>query len=45
MLAVQALPGLMGPEDVAGLYLYLASALAANVTGQAIGIDRGEFPG
>jgi 3-hydroxybutyrate dehydrogenase len=45
ILAAQALPGLMAPEDVAGLYLYLASALAANVTGQAIGIDRGEFPG
>jgi 3-hydroxybutyrate dehydrogenase len=45
ILAAQALPGLMTPDDVAGLYLYLASDLAANVTGQAIGIDRGEFPG
>jgi 3-hydroxybutyrate dehydrogenase len=45
ILAAQALPGLMAPEDVAGLYLYLASPFAANVTGQAIGIDRGEFPG
>lgn len=45
ILAAQALPGLMEPDDIAGLYLYLASNLAANVTGQAIGIDRGEFPG
>lgn len=45
ILAAQSLPGLMAPEDVAGLYLYLASPFAANVTGQAIGIDRGEFPG
>jgi NAD(P)-dependent dehydrogenase (short-subunit alcohol dehydrogenase family) len=45
ILAAQALPGLMAPADVAGLYVYLASDLAANVTGQAIGIDRGEFPG
>jgi 3-hydroxybutyrate dehydrogenase len=45
ILAAQALPGLMEPDDIAGLYLYLASDLAANVTGQAIGIDRGEFPG
>jgi 3-hydroxybutyrate dehydrogenase len=45
ILAAQALPGLMEPDDIAGLYLYLASPLAANVTGQAMGIDRGEFPG
>jgi 3-hydroxybutyrate dehydrogenase len=43
--AVQALPGLMEPEDVAGLYLFLAGDLAANITGQAIGVDRGEFLG
>jgi 3-hydroxybutyrate dehydrogenase len=45
ILAAQALPGLMEPDDIAGLYLYLASPLAANITGQAIGLDRGEFPG
>jgi 3-hydroxybutyrate dehydrogenase len=45
ILTAQALPGLMDPADAAGLYLYLASDLAANVTGQSIGIDRGEFPG
>ena len=35
ILAAQALPGLMEPDDVAGLYLFLASDLAANITGQA----------
>lgn len=40
--ADQSLGGLMEPDDVAGLYLYLASEAAANVTGQAIPIDRGE---
>ncbi len=45
ILAAQSLPGLMEPADVAGLYLYLASPLADSVTGQALGIDRGEFQG
>lgn len=40
----QILPGLMQPDDVAGPYLFLASDLAANITGQSLGIDRGEFP-
>jgi enoyl-[acyl-carrier-protein] reductase (NADH) len=40
----QALPGLMEPEDIGGPYLFLASELAANVTGQTLGIDRGEVP-
>jgi 3-hydroxybutyrate dehydrogenase len=43
--ASQALPGgLMVPSDIAGAYLYLASDWAINVTGQSIGIDRGEVP-
>jgi NAD(P)-dependent dehydrogenase (short-subunit alcohol dehydrogenase family) len=42
ILAVQALPGLMEPEDVADLYLFLASDLARNITGQAVNVDRGE---
>jgi NAD(P)-dependent dehydrogenase (short-subunit alcohol dehydrogenase family) len=42
ILSAQSLPGLMEPEDVAGLYLFLASEHAASVTGQAYGIDRGE---
>jgi NAD(P)-dependent dehydrogenase (short-subunit alcohol dehydrogenase family) len=40
----QALPGLMEPDDIAGPYLFLASDLAANITGQTLGIDRGEVP-
>ena len=42
--ARQALPGLMEPADVAGTYLFLASELAANITGQSLGVDRGEVP-
>lgn len=42
ILAGQALPGLMEPDDVANLYLFLASGLAGNITGQAINVDRGE---
>ena len=33
---------LMQPEDVAGVYLFLASEHAASVTGQAYHVDRGE---
>jgi len=42
ILAAQALPGLMEPGDIAGLYLFLASDQAASVTGQAYNVDRGE---
>lgn len=42
ILSAQAMPGLMTPDDIAGLYLFLASDAAANITGQAINIDRGE---
>jgi 3-hydroxybutyrate dehydrogenase len=43
--AVQCLPGgFMQPQDIAGAYLFLASDLSANVTGQSLGVDRGEFP-
>ena len=40
----QALPGFMEPADIAGPYLFLASEWAANVTGQSLGVDRGEVP-
>lgn len=41
----QSLPGgLMEPGDIVGAYLYLASDLSANITGQTLGIDRGEAP-
>jgi 3-hydroxybutyrate dehydrogenase len=39
----QAMPGLMTPEDVSALYLFLASELARNITGQAYSVDRGEL--
>ncbi|HEY0291396.1 MAG TPA: SDR family oxidoreductase [Hansschlegelia sp.] len=44
IVAAQALSGFMDPEDVAGPYLFLASDLAASVTGQSLGADRGEAP-
>ncbi|TIV48445.1 MAG: SDR family oxidoreductase, partial [Mesorhizobium sp.] len=28
----------------AGTYLFLASDLAGNITGQSLGVDRGEVP-
>jgi 3-hydroxybutyrate dehydrogenase len=44
ILTGQALPGLMQPADIVGPYLFLASDGAANITGQSLGIDRGEAP-
>ncbi|MGH6873659.1 MAG: SDR family NAD(P)-dependent oxidoreductase [Aestuariivirgaceae bacterium] len=40
----QAFGGLMEPADVAALYLFLASELSQDITGQSIGVDRGEVP-
>lgn len=40
----QAIPGLMEPEDMAEAYLFLASDAAGNITGQSLGVDRGEVP-
>jgi NAD(P)-dependent dehydrogenase (short-subunit alcohol dehydrogenase family) len=45
ILSAQALPGLMEPDDVVGVYLFLASEHAASVTGQAYNVDRGEVMG
>lgn len=42
IMAGQSLPGLMQPTDIAGLYLFLASDAAINMTGQTVNIDRGE---
>ena len=42
ILSAQSLPGLMDPEDVTSLYLFLASDLAGSITGQAYNVDRGE---
>jgi len=44
IVAGQALPGLMEPADMAATYLFLGSDLAANITGQSLGVDRGEVP-
>ena len=44
IVAGQALPGLMEPADMAPTYLFLGSDMAANITGQSIGVDRGEVP-
>ena len=38
----QVFSGLMEPHDIASLYLFLASDAAANITGQAVVVDRGE---
>lgn len=43
IVATQAIDGLMQPDDVAAPYLFLASDGAANITGQALNIDRGEY--
>jgi 3-hydroxybutyrate dehydrogenase len=40
----QAFPGLMEPADMAEAYLFLASDSAKNITGQSLGVDRGEVP-
>lgn len=40
----QAFPGLMEPADMADAYMFLASNGAKNITGQSIGVDRGEVP-
>lgn len=40
----QALEGLMEPEDMKEAYLFLASDRAANITGQSLGVDRGDLP-
>lgn len=40
----QALPGLMEPEDMAESYIFLASDSSRNITGQSLGVDRGEVP-
>jgi NAD(P)-dependent dehydrogenase (short-subunit alcohol dehydrogenase family) len=44
ILRGQALAGLMEPEDMVGIYMFLASSYADNITGQTIGADRGEVP-
>lgn len=43
--AEQSLPGVQSADDVALSYLYLASPLAANITGQKLNADRGAVQG
>ena len=42
-VATQAIKRLLQPEDLAGIYVFLASDQAASITGQAINVDHGEF--
>ncbi|MGI9412423.1 MAG: SDR family NAD(P)-dependent oxidoreductase [Hyphomicrobiales bacterium] len=42
IIGAQVFGGLMDPDDIAQLYLFLASDAASNITGQAVVIDRGE---
>lgn len=42
IMSAQAIDGLMVPADMADMYMFLASSGGANITGQAIHVDRGE---
>lgn len=42
IVSAQVIDGLMQPDDMAALYLFLASDAARDITGQAYGLDRGE---
>ena len=42
IIAGQVLDGLLEPDDMAAIYLYLASDGARDITGQAYHLDRGE---
>jgi 3-hydroxybutyrate dehydrogenase len=43
--ATQCIEGLQKPDDVAQPYLFLASPMAENITGQSLNADRGKFLG
>jgi NAD(P)-dependent dehydrogenase (short-subunit alcohol dehydrogenase family) len=42
-LSGQSIKKMLQPDDVAGIYVFLASDHAASITGQAINVDHGEF--
>lgn len=42
ILSRQALPGMLSPPDIAGIFLFLASADARSLTGQSIAASNGE---
>ena len=43
IVSAQAFDGLMEPSDLVEIFLFLAGPAAANITGQAFTIDRGEL--
>lgn len=43
IVAAQALEGLMEPQDMVDMYLFLAGPAADNITGQSFTVDRGEL--
>ena len=43
IINAQALDGLMEPQDMVDMYLFLAGRAANNITGQAFTVDRGEL--
>jgi NAD(P)-dependent dehydrogenase (short-subunit alcohol dehydrogenase family) len=43
IVAAQALQGLMEPQDMVDMYLFLAGPAADNITGQSFTVDRGEL--
>ena len=45
LLSRQAVPVMLAPADIAGIYLFLASVDAAPLTGQAIVMSNGEVMG
>ena len=42
ILSAQAVPTLLEPKDITGIYLFLASNDARSLTGQAIVVSNGE---
>lgn len=42
LLSRQALPGMLSPDEIAGVYLFLASSSARSLTGQSIAASNGE---
>jgi len=43
IVSAQALEGLMEPQDMVDMYLFLAGPSADNITGQSFTVDRGEL--
>lgn len=43
IVSAQALEGLMEPQDMVDMYLFLAGPAADNITGQSFTVDRGEL--